>query len=147
MLLSPAPKSVVDIRFSPLPASPGWLLRIIQVHFWVKRCERSGRTLTVLSFSNFVKFLILLILFNRFLRSFDLNFFKLIIYLFLSLFWDFLLRPQVQGSCVWNLDKFAVEYFQKSRLSFKRFEMEDLFIHRRNESNDSNVNCYIFWSD
>jgi hypothetical protein len=38
------------------------------------------------------------------MRSFNLYFFKLIICLFLSLFWDFLLRPQVQGSCVWNLD-------------------------------------------
>jgi hypothetical protein len=43
-------------------------------------------------------------------------------------------------SCVWNLDKIAEEYFQKSQLFFKRFEMEDLFFHRRNESNDSNVN-------
>jgi hypothetical protein len=50
----------------------------------------------------------------------------------------------VQGLCVWNLEKFAVAYFKKSRLSFKRFEMENLFIHRRNESNDSNVKCGIF---
>jgi hypothetical protein len=64
---------------------------------------------------------------------------------FVIFFLDFLLRPRVQGLCVWNLDKFVVEYFLKSRLPFKRFEMENfLFIHRRNESNDSNVKCGIF---
>jgi hypothetical protein len=40
------PKSVVEIR-PPPPASPGFLLRIIEVNFRVMRCERSGRTLTV----------------------------------------------------------------------------------------------------
>jgi hypothetical protein len=45
-------------------------------------------------------------------------------------------------SCVRNLDKIDRGIFSKSRLSFKRFEMEDLFIHRRNESNDSNVHLY-----
>jgi hypothetical protein len=48
-------------------------------------------------------------------------------------------------SCVWNLEKVAEENLKKSRLSFKRFKMEDLFIHRRNESNDSNVYGMVWY--
>ncbi len=105
------------------------------------RCKRSGQTLTVYralaiaSISYFIDYI----------QPFYEKLWFVFFYIHnLSFFLDFLLQPQVQGLCVWNLEKFAVAYFKKSRLSFKRFEMENLFIHRRNESNDSNVKCGIF---